>query len=111
MVRIILTLDKCPKPVRPRQIGYHKLNLRYRIEYPAHGYPTYLGRLLPRLHRTAGAKRLGLDAQKAAVAAYMQGQGELEAEFVEMGFLSMISRSSCTRRHHDVPTPLTRQRR
>lgn len=31
-----------------------------------------------------GQSGLGLDAQKAAVAAYMQGQGELEAEFVEV---------------------------
>ena len=31
-----------------------------------------------------GQSGLGLDAQKAAVAAYMRGQGELEAEFVEV---------------------------
>ena len=31
-----------------------------------------------------GQSGLGLDAQKAAVATYMRGQGELEAEFVEV---------------------------
>ena len=31
-----------------------------------------------------GQSGLGLDAQKAAVAAYMRGQGDLEAEFVEV---------------------------
>jgi DNA invertase Pin-like site-specific DNA recombinase len=31
-----------------------------------------------------GQSALGLDAQKAAVAAFMRGKGELEGEFVEI---------------------------